>query len=126
MRSEEPKHHAVSARTASVGGALGFRPSEARKAIAKWKQGAFLQTKEHPARTLAMAIGAGYLLGGGLFTRLTGRLVARTLRVGLGLAAGPLVTQGIAALTQGLPGHGDLGPVKPAPGVRRNGPRAAR
>jgi hypothetical protein len=33
------------------------------------------QIQEHPYRTLAIAAGVGYVLGGGLFTPLTGTLV---------------------------------------------------
>jgi pilus assembly protein TadC len=33
------------------------------------------QIQEHPYRTLAVAAGVGYVLGGGLFTPLTGTLV---------------------------------------------------
>lgn len=33
------------------------------------------QVQEHPYRTLAIAAGIGYVLGGGLFTPLTGLLV---------------------------------------------------
>ncbi|WP_373048932.1 hypothetical protein [Vulgatibacter sp.] len=33
------------------------------------------QLQEHPYRTLAVAAGVGYVLGGGLFTPLTGALV---------------------------------------------------
>lgn len=43
------------------------------------------QLQEHPYRTLAIAAGAGYLLGGGLFTRMTGSL----LRVGVRAMAIP-------------------------------------
>jgi len=43
------------------------------------------QLQEHPYRTLALAAGAGYLLGGGLFTRMTGSL----LRVGVRAMAIP-------------------------------------
>lgn len=41
---------------------------------------------EHPYRTLALAAAAGYVLGGGLFTPLTGRI----LRIGLRAAMLPL------------------------------------
>lgn len=41
----------------------------------------------HPYGTLAMAFGVGYLLGGGLFTSTT----ARVVRMGMRLAAIPLV-----------------------------------
>lgn len=51
------------------------------------------RVEEHPWKTLGMAVGAGYLLGGGLFTALTGRLLFGGLRIGLRLAAIPLVRE---------------------------------
>jgi len=54
------------------------------------------RTERHPYGTMLAALGVGYVLGGGLFTPLTARLV----RLGLRLAAIPLVRQelrGIAA-----------------------------
>lgn len=44
------------------------------------------ELQDHPYRTLALAAAAGYVLGGGLFTPLTGNL----LRVGMRLALLPL------------------------------------
>lgn len=41
------------------------------------------QIHEHPYRTLAVAAGIGYVLGGGLFTPLTGALVRVGARVAL-------------------------------------------
>lgn len=45
------------------------------------------QIHEHPYRTLAVAAGVGYVLGGGLFTPLTGALV----RIGARAALLPMV-----------------------------------
>lgn len=47
------------------------------------------QLREHPYRTLAAAAGVGYVLGGGLFTPLTGSLV----RVGMRAMLLPMVQQ---------------------------------
>lgn len=44
------------------------------------------ELQDHPYRTLALAAAAGYVLGGGLFTPLTGH----ALRVGLRLALLPM------------------------------------
>lgn len=43
------------------------------------------ELRDHPYRTLAIAAGVGYVLGGGLFTRATGGI----LRVGLRALAVP-------------------------------------
>ncbi len=55
------------------------------------------QLQAHPLRSVAVAAGVGYLLGGGLFSPLTGKLVrvaARALLV-------PVVTRQVEALAQG-------------------------
>lgn len=51
------------------------------------------RVEEHPWRMLGVAVGAGYVLGGGLFTALTGRLLLGGLRIGLRVAALPLVRE---------------------------------
>jgi hypothetical protein len=56
----------------------------------------------HPYGTVAAAIGIGYVLGGGLFTPLTGGIVRLGLRIGLRLAVLPLLKQEVAELVEGL------------------------
>ena len=56
------------------------------------------QTREHPGRSVAMAVGVGYVLGGGLFSRLTARIVGAGLRIGLRTALLPFVTESLVAL----------------------------
>jgi ElaB/YqjD/DUF883 family membrane-anchored ribosome-binding protein len=51
------------------------------------------RVEEHPWRMLGLAVGAGYILGGGLFTALTGRLLLGGLRIGMRVAALPLVRE---------------------------------
>jgi hypothetical protein len=51
---------------------------------------------------MAIALGAGYLLGGGLFSRFTARLAGAGMRVGLRLAVVPVVTQSILDLGAGM------------------------
>lgn len=63
---------------------LGRGLSEKREDILE-SIGHFVQTR--PAAAVGIAFGAGYILGGGLFTRTTSRLLAIGLRLGaLGLA----------------------------------------
>jgi hypothetical protein len=81
---------------------VAHRSSQARKQIHIWKSSLAYQAKHHPVRSIAVAVGAGYLLGGGLFSRLTGRIVATAVRLGLRLALVPFVTQSIATLGEGL------------------------
>jgi hypothetical protein len=58
------------------------------------------QTREHPGRSVAIAVGVGYVLGGGLFSRLTARVVGTGIRIGLRTALLPFVTESLVALGQ--------------------------
>lgn len=51
-------------------------------------------------RTIAATVGAGYVLGGGLFSRLTTRIIGRGLRLALRMAVVPLVVETIVALSE--------------------------
>jgi hypothetical protein len=57
--------------------------------------------EEHPVATLATALGLGYALGGGVFTRLTFRAVALSLRLGFQLAVVPALERELANLAGG-------------------------
>jgi hypothetical protein len=65
------------------------------------------QAAARPFRTIAVALGAGYVLGGGLFSPLTARLVGLMARVGLRMAALPLVSEALGLAAQGLIATGD-------------------
>ena len=52
----------------------------------------------NPYGTVAAAIGIGYVLGGGLFTPLTGRIVRLGVRIGLRLAVLPMLKQEMSEL----------------------------
>ena len=54
--------------------------------------------ERNPYGTLAAALGIGYLLGGGFFTPLTGRLVSLGFRLGVRLAVLPLINDQVANL----------------------------
>jgi hypothetical protein len=56
---------------------------------------------QHPYRTLAAALGTGYILGGGLFSPVTRRLVGAGLKIGLRVAAVPLLKEQISELLFG-------------------------
>ena len=56
----------------------------------------------HPFGTVAAALGIGYVLGGGLFTPLTGRIVRMGVRIGMRLAVLPLFRQEIAQLVESI------------------------
>jgi hypothetical protein len=64
------------------------------------------RVEDEPVKTLAMAVGAGYILGGGLFTALTGRLLFGGLRIGLRLAALPLVRDELMGFVEAIKDRG--------------------
>jgi hypothetical protein len=49
------------------------------------------EAQDNPLRTVAIAAGAGFALGGGLFSSLTSRVLGMGLRVALSAAALPAV-----------------------------------
>ena len=78
------------------------RSSEARERLGTWADTLAQEAREHPIRTVAVALGVGFVLGGGLFSRLTARIVGTGVRIGLRMAAVPLMAQGLVALGDGL------------------------
>lgn len=52
------------------------------------------ELREHPFRTLLLAVGAGYVVGGGLFSVLTGKIVGTSARVALRAVTLPMMLQG--------------------------------
>jgi hypothetical protein len=56
----------------------------------------------NPYGTVAAAVGIGYVLGGGLFSPLTSRIVGLGLRIGLRLAVLPMLKQEMAELVETL------------------------
>jgi hypothetical protein len=65
-----------------------------------WVTALARQTQEHPGRTVAMAVAAGFVVGGGLVSPLTGRILSAGMRLGLRLVLLPFVTQTLIALTK--------------------------
>jgi hypothetical protein len=76
------------------------KPSETREQVESWADRLVRQTREHPGRSVAAAVGVGYVLGGGLFSRLTARLLGTGIRLGLRTAVLPFVTEGLLVLGQ--------------------------
>jgi hypothetical protein len=65
---------------------------------ADWARALARQTQEHPGRTVALTLGTGFILGGGLFSPLTARIVGLGVRLGLRLVALPIVVDALGAL----------------------------
>ena len=89
-----------------------------------WRSDVLDKTSAHPGRSAAVAVAAGYLLGGGLFSPLTARLVATGVKLALRLAVVPFLTQGIFDIAQGralsAPDSDDSGRRKTGSGARSN------
>jgi len=60
------------------------------------------RVERHPFGTVAAALGIGYVLGGGLFTPLTGRIVRLGVRIGMRLAVLPLLKQEMAEIVSSI------------------------
>lgn len=104
MRNGDPIRTAdvdLVARRAPKRGSTGA--SEWRTQVESLVAGLVRRTQEHPVRSVAMAVGVGYVLGGGLFSRLTARIVGTAVRIGLRTALLPLVTEGLLVLGQKQP-----------------------
>ena len=61
-----------------------------------------MRIEENPYGTLALAAGIGFILGGGLFSRLGAKLVATAIRVGLASAAEPVLKSVVEELRHGV------------------------
>lgn len=79
---------------------------EARESINTTIEDVRERVQKQPVKTLALAVGAGYVVGGGLFTPLTGRLFYTGLRIALRLAALPLVREELMALVEAISDRG--------------------
>jgi ElaB/YqjD/DUF883 family membrane-anchored ribosome-binding protein len=67
--------------------AVGDARQAVQVMLEDWRE----MVEDRPFRALGLAIGAGYVVGGGLLTPLTGRLLLGAVRMGFRLAAIPLV-----------------------------------
>jgi ElaB/YqjD/DUF883 family membrane-anchored ribosome-binding protein len=80
--------------------------SDARESVETFVSDAREMVDEHPWRAVGMAVGAGYVLGGGLLTPLTGRLLYGLVRIGLRLAALPLIRDELMGLVESATDRG--------------------
>jgi ElaB/YqjD/DUF883 family membrane-anchored ribosome-binding protein len=80
--------------------------SDARQSVETMVDDAREMVDEHPWKALGIAVGAGYVIGGGLLTPLTGRLLYGVLRIGLRLAALPLVRDELMSFVESATDRG--------------------
>ena len=76
----------------------------------------------HPYGTVAAALGVGYLLGGGLFSPLTARIIGFGVRLGMRLAAIPVLRDELFGFVEAMGERGQEGgsePRGPARGTRQ-------
>ena len=80
-----------------------------RGAVSELKRAAAIEERvgRNPYGSIAAALGIGYVLGGGLFTPLTSRIVALGLRIGVRLAVLPMLKDEISVLADALTGEGE-------------------
>ncbi len=89
-----------------------------RGAVAELKRAAAIEERvnRNPYGSVAAALGIGYVLGGGIFTPLTSRIVSLGVRIGVRLALLPMLKDEISVLADALTGEGGV-----QPKVRRGG-----
>ena len=82
-----------------------------RGAVSELKRAAAIEERvnRNPYGAVAAALGIGYVLGGGIFTPLTSRIVALGLRLGIRLAVLPMLKDEISVLADALGGEGGEG-----------------
>ena len=79
----------------------------------------------NPYGTLAAAVGVGYIMGGGFFTPLTGRIVRLGLKLGLRLAVLPMLNeQVLSAISEVLTGAPQEQAAAPGRRTRHNSPNS--
>src|SRR3569623_805952 len=98
-----PKSERVNARSAVETAARDLAPRELLERF-------FAEIRRRPARSLGLALGVGYLAGGGIGTILTARLLALGARSALRLAVVPVLADGVErALFPSAEGNGGAG-----------------
>jgi hypothetical protein len=83
------------------------------------------RVRRYPYGMMAAAVGVGYVLGGGLFSRLTARILGLGLKVGIRMAAVPFIKDEVLGLVEAATTEGGAGQRqrqrqgrRPSPGQR--------
>jgi ElaB/YqjD/DUF883 family membrane-anchored ribosome-binding protein len=98
-RSEDPSK-TMGERVGRVSDTAHEAWDRTRDAVTDLKRAADIdgRVERNPYGTVAAALGIGFVLGGGLFTPLTGRIVGLGLRLGIRLALLPMLKDQISEL----------------------------
>lgn len=104
-----PKRRSSSRRDGDNNPSLSAAVSDARQSVSTLLEDWRDMVEEHPLKALGLALAAGYVVGGGLLTTLTGRLLLGGARIGIRLAALPMVRDELMGLvgTMGERGRGE-------------------
>jgi hypothetical protein len=78
------------------------------EALGSALESATRQTTERPLRTLSLAVAAGYALGGGVFTRLTVRLVGMATRLALRASSASLIAWAVISVVKSVPAQSPI------------------
>jgi hypothetical protein len=109
-RAAEDGMHSIGQRLDRVSGSAQEAWGQTRDAFSDLSDAIDIKgrVRRQPYGTLAAALGIGYVLGGGIFTPLTSRIVRLALRIGVRAAFLPLLKDQVAGLADALAdGDGD-------------------
>jgi len=81
---------------------LSAAVSDARQSVGTMLEDWRDMVDEHPIKALGLALAAGYVVGGGLLTTFTGRLLLGGARIGIRLAALPMVRDELMGLVSNM------------------------
>jgi len=78
--------------------------NRSRDAVSNLRQTLDIERRvdQHPYGMVAAALGVGYVLGGGIFSPLTARIVGFGLRIGIRLAAIPFIKEELMGLAESV------------------------
>jgi len=105
-RSEDPSK-TIAQRMDRVSDSAQQAWDRTRGAVTDLKRAADIdgRVRRNPYGTVAAALGVGYVLGGGIFTPLTARIVGLGLRLGVRLALLPMLKDQISELADSFGGE---------------------
>ena len=122
-RSEDPAK-SIGERMGRVSDTAQEAWDRTRDAMSDIKRAADIdgRVERNPYGTVAAALGIGFVLGGGLFTPLTARIVGMGIRIGVRLALLPMLKDQISELADTVGGDVGMG----TSSKRRRGGKAAK